>query len=311
MRVSVPIAAFVILAGPAFAQTLEKNTHRFGATYATPPASSARSCAAQCASDHQCVAWTYLRAIAASPARCELKLSEGRPEHNPLAVSGLSASAPNLAKLQDASLRRDEPALAEAPPLPRHYVSAMAGLKAFSRPQPVKALPAQSAPTPKPANVAKRAVQQRIIPLGDLPVIRHSEAPVRGAPKPLVPKTQTEPQASPAAPVASVAAQRVLSQEEIARLAPASNPSEYYPHGSNAQNEPPEDDTSDYYQRRPAKPATPVAPTSISHSPVRISPPPPAFVASAKTTAGTRIISDTPKVASNSQATALRGAMKP
>ena len=92
MRLSVLFAAtsFSCMAAQAQSYTSEPGTYRLGGTYSISPSSDAETCAANCAADEVCKAWSFQRETGLGPAQCELKNSVGRSAENPLMVSGIS-----------------------------------------------------------------------------------------------------------------------------------------------------------------------------------------------------------------------------
>lgn len=89
-----------ILAGPAAAGSssnfLEQSMNRQGATYERlgRGVTSAEACAAACAGDTRCMAWTYFRPGAGTATgACELKSDVPFPTASPCCVSGVVLGA--------------------------------------------------------------------------------------------------------------------------------------------------------------------------------------------------------------------------
>ncbi len=96
MRHAFLFAAALSLAAGAHADDFshEPQTYRFGGTYSIVAAADPAACAMACGSDDACLAWSFQRETGGlGPSRCELKRTLGRPEANPLMVSGV---APHL-----------------------------------------------------------------------------------------------------------------------------------------------------------------------------------------------------------------------
>lgn len=94
-RRSILVAAcLAILPGPAVAETFwELDTRRHGATYSVYPMNSAdpADCAAACAADPSCRAWTYVHpGIRGPEAVCELKSAIVRATPSPCCISGVA-----------------------------------------------------------------------------------------------------------------------------------------------------------------------------------------------------------------------------
>lgn len=101
------VAALALFGASALAQSAPPwrlDLDRPGHTYATAPAQDAAACAARCAGDAFCRAWSL------SPARaCALKMAAGAAQAAPGFASGLSARA---------ARRDDAAAPPPAPPAP-------------------------------------------------------------------------------------------------------------------------------------------------------------------------------------------------
>jgi len=86
-----------ILTGPSFAASsgvfMERGMDRPGGDYRvlTDGVESPRYCAAACAADTQCLAWTYVNKGTEGPlASCHLKLTVPHSEATPCCVSGVT-----------------------------------------------------------------------------------------------------------------------------------------------------------------------------------------------------------------------------
>ncbi len=99
MRVSLALAAFTLMAGPAVADkhkaeplkvTHEPNTYRFGSPYASLPDTKPAACAQVCYADTACSVWVFVPATPERAERCDLKAHIGAVERRPGAISGLA-----------------------------------------------------------------------------------------------------------------------------------------------------------------------------------------------------------------------------
>lgn len=99
------IGLSVMAAGlPAFApadETVEADSYRIGQTYQSERASGLQACAAACAEDQRCVAWSMTPPTFRVGPRCELKSSAGQSQPRPGYMSGLSG---DMAPPQTASI---------------------------------------------------------------------------------------------------------------------------------------------------------------------------------------------------------------
>jgi hypothetical protein len=128
-RIGFAALAGLLIATVAAAETIrpaaQAGFDRPGGTYATLPTEDADSCAAQCAKDGLCLAWSYQ----GSGSFCALKAVITPASASAGAVSGLAGRAPGFAALVGASI--PAPARAAQAASPR--------------------TPANAAPTRKPA----------------------------------------------------------------------------------------------------------------------------------------------------------------
>ncbi|MEQ9144343.1 MAG: PAN domain-containing protein [Parvibaculaceae bacterium] len=88
------------IASPGFAASpavfMERNTDRPGGDYRviTAGRDGPRHCAAECAGDDQCRAWTYVQVGNEGPnATCHLKLTVPHPQATPCCVSGVTVGS--------------------------------------------------------------------------------------------------------------------------------------------------------------------------------------------------------------------------
>lgn len=222
MRTLLSLASLALIASAASAQSEysnEPNTYRYGATYNTVGAASAASCAAICAQDRVCKAWSFQKSTRAlGPAKCELQGTIGPAVNNPLMISGIN---PLIASQGQATVQRRIPAVNTLRGAP---VNVVRNSTASSLPAAPRALIARPNPTPQPLPQAR----QRFTPPPPAPI--QSAAPRQQPAAPLQPSRIATPgpafvaPATPTLPTRNVSAPPPRPPAPIIQAAPPPPP---------------------------------------------------------------------------------------
>lgn len=210
MRILVSIASLAFLAGTATAQQYsnEAGTYRYGGTYSKVQSSSASSCAALCAQERVCRAWSFQRATRGlGSATCELKAVVGKAVKNPLMTSGINpliasqgqARAPQVAPVRQAGTLLGAPQQSPVRTVIRN--NPVRSLPQAPRPlTPVQTFTPPPQPAPAPAPVIRRAPSPVFTPapLPAAPTRTFTPPPPRAAPAPVISRAPAPVIAAPA-----------------------------------------------------------------------------------------------------------------
>ena len=150
----------------------ETDTYRVGHTYQSMRSSGLQACAAACADDQRCTAWSITPPTFRIGPRCELKSSAGQSQPRAGYVSGLSADVVTAQQAAAAPRTNTAVAAATSPPVERREMASSSSVPpneaAVSHLLPTPVGPSAE-PTPQTPTPVSRATRRPAPEPGQVP----------------------------------------------------------------------------------------------------------------------------------------------